>query len=155
MVCFVNNYHHYYDHAAGYLKSPATCYSYKARMNHSPDKLAQRSVCLPLLASVAVGLCLFVGQGFRISSSVVDFLPETSKSQLANSSPIESAVISLERQVQIQSKAQRRQPSFGALPPGSALDLSTVCSERSSVEARCQALTTRSQPNDRAPPLSA
>ena len=154
-MCFVNNYHHYYDHAAGYLKSPATCYSHKAQMNHSPDKLAQRFVCLPLLASVAVGLCLLAGQGSRISSSVVDFLPETSKSQLANSSPIESAVISLERQVQIQSKAQRRQPSFGALPPGSALDLSAVCSERSSVEARCQALTTRSQPNDRAPPLSA
>src|SRR5438552_17474598 len=105
-------------------------------MNHSPDKLAQRSVCLPLLASVALGLCLFVGQGFRISSSV-DFLPETSGSHLANSSAIESAVISLESQVQIQSKAPRRQPSFGALPPASALDLSAVCSERSSPEARC------------------
>jgi len=109
-------------------------------MKRSPDKSARRFVCLPLLASVALGLCLFVGQGFRISSSVVDFLSETSKSQLANSSPIESAVISLERQVQIQSKAPRRGPSFGALPPASALDLSAVCSERSSVEARCQAL---------------
>jgi hypothetical protein len=154
-MCFVNNYHHYYHHDAGYLKSPAMCYSYKAQMNHSPDKLAQRSVCLPVLASVALGLSLFVANGFRISSSVVDFLPETAKSQLANSSPIESAVISLERQVRIQSKAPRRQPSFGALPPGSALDLSAVCIERSSGEARCQALTTRSQPNDRAPPLSA
>ena len=105
-----------------------------------------------MAASLALGLCLFAGQGFRISSAVVDFLAANSERHFANSCPSRSGVASLEKQIRTQSKTPRRQVQFGALAPNSALDMAAVCGERSLAEARYQALTTRSLPNDRAPP---
>jgi len=122
-------------------------------MDHAPDKYANRSVWVTVASSLALGLCVFAGQGFRASGSVVDFLAANSVRHFANSSPNESAVASIEKQTRTQSKTTRRQLQFGALPPNSALILPGACDERLLAEARCQSLTARSLPNDRAPPL--
>lgn len=121
-------------------------------MNRSLYKLAKRLVCLPLSASVAIGLCLFAGQGLRVLGSGVDFLAANSSYQIATSSPIEAGVTSLEKQVRPHSKPPRRTASFGALPPCRALELPAVFRGRSISEARCETLISRSLPNDRAPP---
>lgn len=121
-------------------------------MNQTPDKSANRSVWLPMAASVALGLCLFAGHGFRISSSVVDFHTANSERHFANPSSSESGVASIEKPIRTQSKTPRRQVQFGALPPSRAVDSLGVRGERSLTEVRFQALTTHALANDRAPP---
>jgi hypothetical protein len=121
-------------------------------MDHSPHKSANRSVWMPVAASLAIGLCLLVGQGFPKSSSAASFLAANFERRFANSSPSQSAVASLEKQIRTQSKTPRRQLVFGVLPPNGALDMPVVCGERSLAESLCQASMTRALPNDRAPP---
>ena|SRR5712692_1249391 len=121
-------------------------------MKQSQEKVKRDFVCMPALASAALGLCLLTGSGFRVSSFAAEFFGANSESYFANSSPLQSAVTSFEREVRVQIKAPRRQASFALLPSGSELELSDVGDDRSLVEARCPALTTLSQPNDRGPP---
>ena len=121
-------------------------------MNKSLDNLAQRSVCTDMLASMALGLCLFVGQGLHLPGSLSEFVSASSESRFATSTPIDSAVTSLERQVRVPSNAPRRHAVLGTLPPCCALDLLDHSLERSLADAGREALTTRSFPNDRAPP---
>lgn len=121
-------------------------------MDQSPDKSAYPSVWMHTAASLALGLCLFAGQGLRISRSVVDFLAANSERHFANSSPSECAVASHEKQIRTHGKTARRLVQFGALPPNNGLDIPAVCGERSLAEVRWQTLTTRLLTNDRAPP---
>lgn len=121
-------------------------------MDQSPDKSAKRSMWIITAASMMVVLALAAGLGFRIDSAFDDFIAANSDRHFANSSQREYAVVSLEKQSRIRSKAPRRQVQFGALPPKSTPDMPAVAGERLAAKARSQTLTTRSLPNDRAPP---
>lgn len=121
-------------------------------MDQSPDNSAKGSPWIFKAPSLVLVLCLLVGQGLRISGAVDDFLAANSDSYFANSHQRESAVVALEKQNRIRSKAPRRDVQFGALPPSRAPEVSTVCCELSHARGRWQTQTTHSQPNDRGPP---
>lgn len=121
-------------------------------MMHFHSKLRQSSVCLAIIISLALGLGLWVSQEFHKSPSTIELIPANVESRLAIGNPIELAVASLERQLRIPSKAQRR-PTLAGPTPVCSLVLPDTCLEGSIAVPLKAALITHSIPNDRAPPL--
>ena len=121
-------------------------------MKRLNEQQSKRGPSLTTLECLAVGVGLFIASSFLVPLVDARRDSEDRSRPLANASPTELAVSSLEGQIRIQNKAPRRQPAFGLLPSGGELELPGINVERSPAEALCQILTTCSRPNDRAPP---
>ncbi len=111
------------------------------------------AACLPTITTVVLAVCLLLGQGFRAPNFASQFFGNSLENYIVNSAPIDSAFISAERSIRLQTKAPRRQVPFGDLPLSSMLEVPGAFGQRTLVEALCPASTIPAHPNDRAPPL--
>lgn len=110
---------------------------------------------LPLLAGVVLAVCFLSGQGVRASNFAGESIPSSRAGLLTGSFPTDDGIVSHQNQSQVQSKAPRRQLSFGALPSVVLSLFAAVGGERTSCVEPRALLTTLARPNDRAPPPTA
>src|SRR5690349_21177748 len=124
-------------------------------MKALPQKRRDRVTCAPGIASLtslALGICLLFGPGFRASNLTLRLYSEISANYFESSYQPDSAITRLERQGPASEKAPRRQVSFGVLPSAVELAPADGAGVRTVAEVRCDRLITASHQNDRAPP---